>query len=372
LINLNAVKSTLRILYAESSLNFGGQELRVVEEMEWFRNHGHKVWLAAAEESRIWKLALDRGLPVIPIRFRGSINPVAMAQVFAACRRLHVNLLVTRNSRETSCSWPISTVLGLPLVRYQHICKNLKTGLFQKVLWRYAPDRIVAVSESIKQRLVKQNLASERAISVIGEYVDRAVFHPAVSAGDVRARYGIPNDAFIITNIGMFRPGKGQILLVEAAGDILRKHPNCWFMLIGAPASDAPSDELPEAIRRSPHASRFVLPGFQSETAPYIAASDLICLTSKNEAQSKVIPQAFAMGKLVVAPNVGGIGELLHDQQNGILYAREKPGALAAAIDAAFNCNREKLTANARIGAEQLDVDQVMKRTEQLYQALAR
>ena len=38
----------MRILHTESSRNFGGQELRVIEEMEWFRKLGHQVWLAAA------------------------------------------------------------------------------------------------------------------------------------------------------------------------------------------------------------------------------------------------------------------------------------------------------------------------------------
>lgn len=353
-----------------TSPNFGGQELRIVEEMAWFRQRGHHVWLAAAADSDIQKAARQKELPVIPIRIRGSINPLATARLLAACRRLGVELLVARGSRETACAWPVSLALRLPLVRYQHICHELKEGFFQKLLWCRAADEIVAASESIRRRLRDQNLAGEKSIHVLGEYVDRTMFHPRVSAGDLRARYGIPADACLIINVGMFRPDKGQSLLVAAADEILRKHPQCWFMLVGSPTRTSSSNALLESIRNSPQAGRFVLTGFQSEIAAHLAASDLVCLTSQYEAQSKIIPQAFAMGKLVVAPNIGGIPELLHHERNGLLYDREKPGALAAAIDSALNCDRAPLIANALADAERLDIDRLMNDTEQLYATL--
>jgi len=341
----------------------------VIEEMEWFRRRGHAVWLGAREKSGIRQLAAQRDLPFIPTPFRGSISPTATAQIFRACRRLDVNLLLTRNSRDTSCAWPVAEILRLPLVRYQHICKKLKEGLLQKVLWRCAPDQIISVSQSIKNRLIDQNLADEKSICVIGEFVDRRKYHPAVSSGDVRARYGIPADATVIINVGMFRQDKGQALLLDEAGAILRARPDCWFMLVGD-GLDAYGDVLREKIRQSPHAGRFVLTGFQSDTAAHIAASDLVCLTSKLEAQSKVIPQAFAMGKLVVAPDIGGIRELVRDRENGLIYSRSQPGALAEALDAAFHIDRKKLTLNAQADAEQLDLDKVMERTEALYTSL--
>lgn len=364
------VTHSLRILHAESSLNFGGQELRVIEEMEWFRRRGHLVWLAAAEHSSVAKLAVERGLPVIPIFFRGSVNPAVTARLLAATRRLNVDLMVTRNSRDTSYAWPVSAVLGLPLVRYQHVCKELKAGVFQKILWRWAPDCVVAVSASIKKRLLEKHFGDDGSVAVIGEYVDRTLFNPQISAGDVRARHGIPSNAFVITNIGVLRRDKDQILLVRAADEIWQKHPECWFMLVGGISKSRYCEELRAAIDRTSHPERFVLAGFQGDTARYMAASDLICMTSRIEAQSKVIPQALAMGKLIVAPAVGGIGELLRDRENGFLYDREQPGSLIEAIDAAFGCDRETVAANARSDAERLDIDRIMKRTETLYESL--
>jgi glycosyltransferase involved in cell wall biosynthesis len=217
----------MRILHTESSPNFGGQELQIIEEMQWFRQRGHDVWLAAREGSGIHKLALERKLSVIPTGFRGAINLGVIASLWRECRRLEIELIVAHGSRDTTCAWPVARLLGLPLIRYQHICKRLKDGVFDKLLWRRANDQIVVVSGSIKNRLLEQQLAPAEKIQIIGGYVNRTEFHPQISPKDVRAKHQIPADATLITIVGMFRRDKGQHLLVEASTEILRQHPNC-------------------------------------------------------------------------------------------------------------------------------------------------
>ena len=275
----------MRILHTESSRNIGGQELRVIEEMEWFQQDGHEVWLAAADGSGIQRAAAARGLNAIPLRFRGSFNPATISRLFLAARKRRVDLLVSHSSRDTFAAWPVSRLLRVPLVRYQHICVTLKDSFMHRLAWRRAATRIVAVSESIKKRLLKQKLAGAETIEVIGEYVDASVFHPAVDPGGTRARLGIPADATLITQIGMIRPDKGQQLLVQAADEILQKHPGCWFMFVGSPTEPRHLEELKAAVSQMREPGRVVFAGFQSDLAPCIAASDIICLTSLLEAQ---------------------------------------------------------------------------------------
>ena len=86
----------------------------------------------------------------------------------------------------------------------------------------------------------------------------------------------------------------------------------------------------PLAISRSKHPERIILAGFQNDLAPCLAATDIVCLTSQIEAQSKIIPQAFAMRKLVVASNVGGIPELVHKTKSMVrCIKRAIPARLA-------------------------------------------
>jgi len=363
---LPGLAGSMRILHTESSRNFGGQELRVLEEMEWFQKRGHEVWLAAATGSGIEKAARERGILHVPVLFRGSINVVVIAKLLWFCWRHRIELIVTRSSRDMFNAAIVSVLTRIPMIRYQHICARLKDTFIYRLMWR-APRRIVATAESIRRRLLDHQLATPEKIELLGEYVDTTAFHPDISPGDVRALHGIPETATLITQVGMIRPDKGQKFLALAVDEILEKHPDCWFMFVGSATEPRFMDELTAAIRGIRHSERIVLAGFQSDLAPYLAATDIVCLTSQIEAQSKIIPQAFAMRKLVVASNVGGIPELVRDGVNGLLYKKGDPGALARAINEALSRDTSAITTAGYETAQTLEMDRLMERTEQLY-----
>lgn len=41
----------MRIAHIESSMNWGGQELRIVEQTDWLNQHGHPTWIIARPSS---------------------------------------------------------------------------------------------------------------------------------------------------------------------------------------------------------------------------------------------------------------------------------------------------------------------------------
>jgi len=356
----------MRILHTESSVNFGGQELRVIEEMEWFRKLGHQVWLAAAPDSGIDRTAQRRGIDCLPIPFRGSINVVVIARLIAFCVKNRVELIVSRSSRDMFNTAIVSLLTRIPMIRYRHIGTRLKDNFIYRLAWR-APRRIVATSEDIKHRLLQHQLTTPEKIEILGEYVDFAAFHPDISPTGVRAAYGIPENVPLIGQFGMIRPDKGQKYLALAVDEILEKHPDCWFMFVGSATEERFMDELTTAIRTSRHPERIVLTGFQNDLAPYLAAADIVCLTSVTEGQSKIVPQAFAMRKLVVASNTGGIPELVRHGINGFLYKKGDPKALAQTIHKALSSDPSEMKAAAYETAQSLELDPLMERTEQLY-----
>jgi glycosyltransferase involved in cell wall biosynthesis len=356
----------MRILHTESSRNFGGQELRVIEEMEWFRKLGHQVWLAAAPDSGIDQVAQRHGIRCLPIPFRGSINLVVIARLIGFCLKNRVELIVSRSSRDMFNTAIVSLLTRIPMIRYRHIGTSLKDSFIYRLAWR-APRRIVATSEDIKHRLLHHQLVPPEKIEILGEYVNFTLFHPEISSTGVRAAHGIPEDATLIGQFGMIRPDKGQKYLALAVDEILEKHPNCWFMFVGSATEERFMDELTAAIRTSRHPERIVLTGFQNDLAPYLAAADIVCLTSRTEGQSKIIPQAFAMRKLVVASKTGGIPELVRHGINGILYKKGDPKALAHAIHEALSRDTAPMKAAAFKTAQSLEIAPLMQRTEQLY-----
>ena len=71
----------LRIAHLETSINIGGQELRILDQIQWLLSKGHSAWLLACEDFAIYKEATRRGLPFYPIAFRGSLNPQAISEI---------------------------------------------------------------------------------------------------------------------------------------------------------------------------------------------------------------------------------------------------------------------------------------------------
>ncbi len=356
----------LRILHTESSHNFGGQELRTIKEMAWFRQRGHQVWLAAGAQTAIGKMAQERGMALVPMVFSTRLHLKIIVRLIRFCLSHHIDLIVAHSARDMfNCAF-VSRLTGIPLIRYQHTSDRIRNSWMHRFAWGTLR-QIATISEDGRRSLHAQLKAMPKKIEVLGTYVELSTFHPGVSAEGIRAAHGIPEDATLITHIGCIRPDKGQKVLVLAADQILQRHPNCWFMFVGAPTQPDYLEELLAVVSSIQHRDRIILIGSQSHVAPYIAASDIICLTSFREHLSQVIPQAFAMRKLVVASNAGGIPELVQHGKNGFLYETGNPTALADTIHKSLTQDTAPIKDAGFELAQSLDISRLMERTRQLY-----
>jgi len=75
-----------------------------------------------------------------------------------------------------------------------------------------------------------------------------------------------------------------------------------------------------------------ILTGFRRDIPRIMRALDCLVVPSGQEAQTLVIPQAFATAKPVIASRVGGIPELVTDGENGLLIPPADPANLAEAM----------------------------------------
>jgi len=367
----------LRVLHTESSINMGGQELRILQQMRWLLNHGHDSWLLARGDAEIFAEAQRQGLPCQALRLRGSFNPAVTWKIARFWRQHRVDVVDCHSMRDASLLLPLR-LLGWPVLHSQHICKELKADRAHRLVWRYGAQKILAVSQSIAERLVNQNLVRRERISIVGEAVDLTVYRSDLDGRAVRQQWGIPASAKVLSVIGMIRPDKAQHQLVRAAERICATVPEVRIMLVGSPTQKDYAEKMEREIAASPCRDRIIRTGFQKEVQNYIAASDLIVLTSRAEAQSMVIPQAFACRRAVVAPDLGGIPELVRDRQTGYLYApltvdREEQtiqNIAATVIEALQSDNGAMIDRAYDYAVRELSIDRQMERTLGLYRTV--
>ncbi|MDX2226084.1 MAG: glycosyltransferase family 4 protein [Verrucomicrobiae bacterium] len=361
----------LHILHTESSIHMGGQELRIIQETGWLNAHGHRAWIAARADSAIYRMAGDRGVPVIDMPFRGSFNLRGLFKLVRFCAHEKIDVIDCHSSRDASAVALARPFMKTRVVRSTHICKRLKDDFFRRLIWKHGAHGHIATSQSIRRRLIDQGLALPSQITVVGESVNQEIFHRGVSPGTVRADFGIPTGARVVSLVGMIRSNKGQQYLVQAADRVLEQCPDVWFMLVGGATEQKYVDSLNDHLSRVRHRDRIILTGFQREVEKFIAASDVICLPSETEAQSKIIPEAFAMGKPVVASRVGGIPDIVTDGENGLLCPVGDVGAIAAALVRVLTTDVSAMVEKAHaLALREMNFDRLMEKTVAVYRRI--
>lgn len=229
-------------------------------------------------------------------------------------------------------------------------------------------DAFVAVSNADRANMIAVERIGPEKIVV----VPNGIPEPALRGTDVRAELGLEPGAPVIGALARLDPQKGYDVLVEALV-VLRRHRPDVRVLIAGEGRERP--RLEAAIAAHGLTDRVRLLGHRDDAADFLAALDVVVMPSRWEGSPLALVEAMALARPIVATAVGGIPDLITDEEHGLLVAPEDPQALAAALerilgDAAL-ARRLGVAARRRQRAE-LSIDVTVERLERLYETLLR
>jgi glycogen(starch) synthase len=167
-----------------------------------------------------------------------------------------------------------------------------------------------------------------RRIHQVGMGVDPG----AVQGGDAarfRARYGLSGP--IVAFIGSVTPDKGAIHLVQAIARLWAEGRPVELVLAGQPVSEFEHAfaRLPADVRRR---VRRIGPVIGQDKRDLLAACSLLAMPSRVDSFGIVYLEAWACGKPVIGAWAGGVPEVIHDGETGLLVHWGDVPALADAI----------------------------------------
>jgi len=341
----------LRILHTESSLGWGGQEIRVLTEARALARRGHEVTIAAPADSRLFEATHRYGVEGVAIPI-GRKSPRGLFAMIALLRDRPFDVINTHSSTDSWLAAVASRCVrnAPPLVRTRHISAPVPRNFSTRWLYRTATDRIVTTGEKLRQQVIDETgVAPDRVVSIpTGIDLDR------FRTGDVRSAKvaaGLPPEAFVIGIVATLRSWKGHRYLFEAFAK--REDRESRLVVVG----DGPQREALGALARELGiAERVTFAGNREDVAPWLRAFDLFCLPSyANEGVPQALMQAMATGLAVVTTPVGSIAEIVEDGVSGLLVKPGSADALRDAIDAlaANPARREALARKARESALQ-------------------
>jgi glycosyltransferase involved in cell wall biosynthesis len=266
----------------------------------------------------------------MPLRRR--IDPLCSWRLWRFCRQNRVDLLKAYSSKDHWICLPLYFG-GIPLSRARCITDPLGSK-GRAFVFKYGCSQIVADASVIKRHLVDEHGVDPVKIEVIGSAVDLEKFKPPRDRAKFRREIGLGDNTPLIGNVGMIRPDKGQLVLVETAPLVLQKRPDVRFVIVGQGTGILKRGiNVRNAIDQAGLVDRIIMAGYRWDTPDVYAACDMIVIASlRTEASPIVLREAFASGRPVIATKVGDIPEILRDRENGLLIEPGDTQALANAI----------------------------------------
>lgn len=187
-------------------------------------------------------------------------------------------------------------------------------------------DKIICLTELGKKEHLKYGVGREDKLKVIHSGVDMNVFQSLEQTlfSDVDV-----DKKIIVGVVARLEPVKGIDVLIDAVPLILNNSKNVEFWIVG---DGTEKNNLKEKVSKIGLEDKVLFYGHRDDVQALISEMDIFVLPSRNEGMGRVIVEAMALGKPVVASKVGGVPDLVEHDVNGMLVPSEDPEALSKKI----------------------------------------
>ncbi len=337
----------LNVLHTESSLGWGGQEIRVLTEARGVARAGHDVLIAAPANSRIFAEASHYGVESVALPIgRKGLRGLATLRGLLARRKFDV-----ANTHSSTDSWLAAVARATldgapPIVRTRHISAPVPANRASRWLYSRAA-RVVTTGERLREQVIAQTGIDPRRAVSIPTGIDLAVFQP----GDrrvARAAAGLDLDAPIVGIVATLRSWKGHRHLMQAVAAMRRT--DVELVVVGDGPQRAALEELAATLGI---AAQVRFTGNQVQVAPWMQSFDVFCLPSyANEGVPQSLMQAMACALPVVTTAVGSIDEIVTHGETGIIVPAENDMRLRVEISNLLDDRERRAALGARARAE--------------------
>jgi glycosyltransferase involved in cell wall biosynthesis len=210
-----------------------------------------------------------------------------------------------------------------------------KIFLWVEKIFAKFTDRMVALTNGEKNDYIKLSVCPPEKLIKIHSGVNLKQFMQANGnrAGKKRS-LGLSQNGTVIGFVGWLLPIKGPAYLLKAMEHIWPDYPNVFLVMVGKGELDV--DLRAQALKMNANGKVKFL-GWRENIHEIMPIFDLLVLPSLNEGMGRVLVEAMAVGKPVVASEVGGIPDLVKHGETGYLVRPADEKALANGIKKLLN-----------------------------------
>ena len=320
----------------------GGGELSLLDLLRGLDRDRWAPVLVVPDEGEVGARGRGLDLPVhvIPLPTLRRPGPGSLRSVKALTglvRGVEAVAVHANGSRAMAYAGVAGRLAGRPALWHVRIAD--RDGRMDRVLCAIATV-VIATSRAVARRFAW----APSKIRLVPNGIDLGQFAPRPPSTALRAKLGVPPSAPVAVSIGRHVPEKGYRYLVEAAALIERAKPGVHWILVG---DGELRSELEAQTRGLGLAAQTHFTGWRDDVADVLALGDVFVLPSESEGFGRVLVEAMAMRRAVVATAVGGVPDIVLGGETGLLVEPANPVALADAVRALL----DDPTRAARLGA---------------------
>ena len=332
----------MRILHISTRLILGGSQENTLISCAGQADEGHEVALAygpiyGPEGSMLDEARAHQGVEPIEIpNLVRQLSPIkdlgcrmALQQLM---KRYRPDVVHTHSSKAGilgraaahSAGVPavVHTIHGLPFHPYQSRIKNRTYVALEKWAARRC-DAIVCVADAMKEQALASGIGHQEQFTTIYSGMDvQAFLDCRVDRAAWRRAHDLRDDDFVIGTVARLAELKGHDDLLEAMGDELRKDAGLKLLWVG---DGYWAERLKSRVIQLGIEKNVVFTGKlpPNEIPGAIRSMDVLAHPSWREGLPRTVPQALLSGVPVVAHDVDGTREVIHDGRTGRLV---RPG----------------------------------------------
>lgn len=337
----------MNILCVEQFSNLGGGQRSLIDLLPAFSARGWSAHVAVPDDGPFSETVRTLGCRTYPLEcgkytsIRKSPRqmlryachfPEIAATIRSLVRTHRIDLLYVNGARYLPPAACVARWAHLPVVFHCHsrLLQSSAIILAGRCL-QLSQAQVIACCKYVAEPL--QRYAKPQGLHILYNGVDAVKIQNGTRPNGLR-RIGV---------LGRIEPEKGQMEFIEAGKLTLREFPDCRFSVVGAPMFSTAEyhDRVVAASRGLP--IEFV--GWQNDISLAFSNLDLLVVPSTRfEATTRVILEAYSAGVPVVAFPSGGIPEIVRDKDTGFLADAVTAEALANRIVSVLRMDPADLT----------------------------
>jgi glycosyltransferase involved in cell wall biosynthesis len=317
--------------------------------------------------------------------FKNLVQPIhpikdlfAVIELTLFLKKSSFHIVHTHNSKAGFVGRLAASIAGIPVIIHTvhgfafHNQELLWRRMLFKNLERIAShfcEKMIFISQPLIDWALSEGIADPKKIVKIYSGIDLDQFQPATPDDSLRIRdkWNIGHNEAVIGIVSKLWEGKGHEVLIAAFKEIKKDFNSARLIIVGEGYLDK---KLHEFVDKLGLTDSVLFTKFQANVSEIIACFDIAVLPSFFEGMGRVLLEAMAMEKPVVASRVGGIPDLVKNGINGYLTTPGDVEGLANALKKLLNDKNlaASMGKEARKGVtEKFSADTMVKSINNLY-----